>query len=235
MKKPLHLSLHHILIISFIAQVLVAVGLTSYFSWKNGQKTVEALALRLSREVTSHTQQHIHNYLKTPTSFLNINRIFADNQYLNLEQVENLQNIFWMQAQIDPQIDTIYFGSKTGDFIEVEMKNIPKVSIRNKFTAPYWETYYLNEQGQKTRKIESQKYDPRERPWYQAAVEYKELVWSPIYLFTDPPVLGITPAIPLFDRDTGHEWYRHCHVSSSSGCYGREPKQSSQRFSHVNF
>ncbi|MDJ0678705.1 MAG: diguanylate cyclase [Xenococcaceae cyanobacterium MO_167.B52] len=204
MKKNFHLSLHHILIISFVSQVLIAVGLTSYFSWKNGQKTVEAMAMRLSREVTSHTQQHINDYLKIPTLFLKINRIFAQYKYLNIDNNQELRNVFWREAQIDPKIDTIYFGSETGDFIEIELKNPPKIYLRTSATAPYWEIYRLNEEGQKTDKIERKKYDPRERPWYRAAIEQKKLTWSPIYLFTDPPVLGITPAIPLFDSKTGN-------------------------------
>ena len=203
MRKPLNLSLHHILIISCIAQILVAVGLTSYFSWKNGQKTVESMALRLSREVTSHTQQHINHYLNTPTLFLKINSIFADYKHLNLDKIKDLQNIFWEQTQIHPQIHTIFFGSQAGDFVEIEMKNPPKLYIRNSDTAPNWEIYSLNSQGQKIKQIEQREYDPRTRPWYKKAIEQNKLVWSPIYLFADPPVLGITPAIPLIDQDTG--------------------------------
>ena len=194
-----NLSLRQILIASLISQVLVAVGLTGYFSWKNGRKTVESLALRLSREVTSHTQKHVANYLNTPTTFLKLNRVFADSQLLNINDLENLQDIFWQQTKINPEIDTLYFGSATGDFIEIEMKNPPKVSIRNEDTAPYWKTYRLDEEGKAATLLSKRKYDPRLRPWYQAAIKHKDLIWSPIYLFADPPVLGITPAIPLKD------------------------------------
>ena len=55
----------------------------------------------------------------------------------------------------------------------------------------------------KRKKIGKKEFDPRTRPWYQAAMREKKLVWSPIYLFTDPPVLGITPAMPLIDNATG--------------------------------
>ena len=202
MRKKFRISLYHVLIISFISQILVAVGLASYFSWKNGRKTVEALALRSSREITFYTKQHIDEYLDTPTSFLNINRIFANSKSLNLKDLDKLQPILWQQAQINPQIDTIYFGSETGDFIEIEMKDPPVMAIRNSKTAPYWETYRLDNNGQKTQKIGQKKYDPRQRPWYKKAIEKKKLVWSPIYLFADTPVLGITSAIPLIDPDT---------------------------------
>ena len=148
--RATHLSLRQILIASLISQVCLVVGLTGYFSWRNGQKTVEALALRLSREVTSHTQQHVAEYLNIPTTFLKINQVFADSQRLNIDDIQDLQDAFWRQTQITPQINTLYFGSKTGEFVEVEMKDPPKVVIRNSATAPDWEMYRLDERGQKT-------------------------------------------------------------------------------------
>lgn len=202
MKKAAPISLRKILVVSLISQVLVAVGLTSYFSWRNGQKTVEALALRLSREVASHTQKHVNNYLNTPTLFLKINRVFAESERLNLNSQQDLQDAFWLQTQIKPQIDTLYYGNELGDFIEVEMKDSPKVAIRNSKTTPNWNIYYLDERGQKTQKIGEKEFDHRSSPWYRAAIKEKKLVWSPIYLFADPPVLGITPAMPLVNEQT---------------------------------
>ena len=194
------LSLRQILIASLISQVLVAVGLTSYFSWKNGRKTVEELALRLSREVAAHTQEHVADYLKIPTTFLNINRVFANLQHLDTNNSEELKDVFWQQAQIYPEVNTIFYGSQTGDFVEIEKTEPPKLMIRNRDTAPFWEMYGLNEAGNITVKLGTKKYDPRQRPWYQAALEHQDLIWSPIYLFAEPPVLGITPAVPLKDR-----------------------------------
>lgn len=193
------LSLRQVLIASLIFQALVAVGLTSYLSWRNGRRTVEALALELSREVSSHTEQHIQNYLNTPTTFLKINRVFTNNWRIDVSNLQDLQNVFWQQVQINPEIKTIYFGSQQGDFVEVEFKGLPKVSIRDRNSAPFWHTYSLDANGKLDQFIEKKKYDPRLRPWYHAALEHKDLVWSPIYLFADPPVLGITPAVPIVD------------------------------------
>ena len=199
-----NLSLRQILIASLVSQVLVAVGLTGYFSWKNGRKTVESLALRLSREITSHTQKQVANYLSTPTTFLKINRIFFDSQRLNVDNLQKLQDIFWQQTKINPEINTLYFGASTGDFVEIEIRDtaLPRLSIRNRQSAPYWKTYSLDEAGNKSTLLGKKLYDPRQRPWYRAAIEREDLVWSPIYLFADPPVLGVTPAIPLKEPES---------------------------------
>lgn len=196
------LSLRPILIVSLMAQIVLAVGLTGYFSWKNGQKTVRSLAMRLSREVTFHTEKHVANYLKIPTIFLQINKSFINSNDLDVNDFINLERNFLLQTQLISQINTLYFGNKEGDFIEVEMQQQPKIAIRDRMTAPYWEIYQLDEKGNKATLIKKEIFDPRTRPWYQAALKEKRLVWSPVYLFADPPVLGITTAIPIFNRQS---------------------------------
>ncbi|GAB4523264.1 MAG: hypothetical protein Tsb0014_00700 [Pleurocapsa sp.] len=184
-------------------QIIFTVGLTGYFSWRNGQKTVKSLALHLSREITAHTKDRVNSFINTPTLFLEINQAFVKLDNLNLENFANLRKNFWLQTQLTPQVNTLYYGNEQGDFIQVEMQNQPKMAIRDRATAPNWEIYNLDRQGNQTTLIATEKYDPRLRPWYQAAIKEKKIVWSPVYLFADPPVLGITPAMPIFDPQTG--------------------------------
>ena len=196
------LPLRFVLIVPFILQLIVTVGLTGYFSWRNGQKTVESLAMRLSREVTSHIEEHVYQYTKIPSLFLKINQANAKAGDLDLDNLANLERNFWLQTQLTKQMTTLYFGNERGEFIEVEMTEQPKVAIRSQVTAPLWEIYQLNAQGNKTNLIKREVFDPRIRPWYKAAVREGKLVWSPIYLFADPPVLGITPALPIYNQKT---------------------------------
>ena len=196
------LPLRFVLIVPFIAQVIMTVGLMGYFSWRNGQKTVESMAMRLSREVTYHIEEHLHQYTNISDLFLRINLANIKAGNFNIEDLVNLERNFWLQTQLTERITTLYFGSERGEFVQVDMKEEPKLSIRSEFTAPLWEIYSLNERGDKQELIKTEEYDPRLRPWYQAAVEAGELVWSPIYLLADPPVLGITPAVPIYEQQT---------------------------------
>ncbi|MGK7936565.1 MAG: diguanylate cyclase [Xenococcaceae cyanobacterium] len=196
------LPLRFVLIVPFIIQIIITVALTGYFSWRNGQKTVQSLAMELSREVTAHIEEHVYQYTQIPSLFLKINQANVKAGNLNLDSLVNLERNFWLQSQLNEGVTTLYFGSEEGEYVQVNMKEEPKVAIRSDFTAPLWEIYNLNEQGNKTNLIKAEEYDPRLRPWYQAAVEEGGLVWSPIYLFADPPVLGITPAIPIYEQHT---------------------------------
>ena len=196
------LSLRFVLIVPFLVQIIMTVGLTGYVSWRNGQKTVESLAMRLSREVTAHIEEHVYQYTKIPSLFLKINQANFSTENLDLNNLVNLERNFWLQTQLTDWITTLYFGDEKGEFVQVDMAEEPQVAIRSKFTAPLWKIYSLNDQGNKINLIKQEEYDPRLRPWYQAAVQEGGLVWSPIYLFAHPPVLGITPALPIYEQRT---------------------------------
>ena len=196
------LPLRFVLIVPFIVQIIITVGLTGYVSWRNGQKTVESLAMRLSREVTSHIEEHVYQYTNIHSLFLKINQASVKSGNLDLDNLVYLERNFWLQTQLTQHMTTLYFGNEQGEFVEVDMAEKPKVAIRSKFTAPLWEIYNLNDQGNKIKLIKKGEFDPRLRPWYQAAIQEGRLIWSPIYLFDDPPVLGITPAIPIYEQQT---------------------------------
>ena len=55
-QKFSRVSLRTVLIVPFVLQIFVAVGLTGYLSLRNGQKAVNDLADRLSNEVSDRTE-----------------------------------------------------------------------------------------------------------------------------------------------------------------------------------
>src|SRR4028119_1463886 len=61
--KTKALRLQLILIVPFVLQVVGAVGLVGYLSFKNGQKAVNDLAAQLQREVSDRVNQHLDSYL----------------------------------------------------------------------------------------------------------------------------------------------------------------------------
>ncbi len=76
------LSLRTVLIVPFIIQLIVAIGLVGYFSFRNGQQAVEDFISLLLSEVTDHVQIHINQHLQAPHL---INQSVRLNQF-NLEQ-----------------------------------------------------------------------------------------------------------------------------------------------------
>ena len=190
------------LVVPLVLQVAGAVGLTGWLSFRNGERAVNDLADRLSEEIAAKVEQHVQGYLGTSELFLRIDAASVKTGNLNLDDFPSLERYFWHQVQITPAVSTLYYGSEQGNFLQVERsEDRMTVSVRTPETAPNWRIYALDAQGRRDRFLSTRPYDPRKRPWYQAAAKRQGLAWSPIYVFTDPPVLGITPALPIYERD----------------------------------
>jgi PAS domain S-box-containing protein len=194
-KVPLRLAI----ILPFLLQVFAAVALTGWLSWYNGSQAVQELARQLSQEVTARVQTHIQNFTETPFIFLELNKSFLEAGTLDIGDFDRLQQLFWNQIQVSKQVSTLYVGMPNGNYFQVKEGNSPRLLVRTSATAPNREIYQLDEQGNRVKSLGTEPYDPRSRPWYQTAVQNRQPVWSPIYLFANPPQLGISPAIPLYN------------------------------------
>ena len=195
---PRQFPLRLVIVIPTLLQIFAAVGVTGFLSWRNGQQAVTNLATQLSQQTSDRMETHIRNYLETAELFLKVNELSARQGRLNLTDFNELQRYFWEQTQLSDAGATLYYGSETGDFLQIEQGDPATVSVRTAETAPFWHIYRLNEQGERQERIQRKEYDPRSRPWYNAARTSRTLTWSPIYVFAEPPVLGITPAIPIY-------------------------------------
>lgn len=197
--RPLPLRL--VLIVPLLIQITIAVGITGYFSWRNGQKTIDDLALRLTQEVSDHIENHIRSYTEIPRLFIKINEIAIQTGNLDVTNYSAIAEAFWEQIQLSEAVPYLYFSNSEGEFVGVwsETDDLITLRIRTKETEPIRKIYQLNAQGYRQALIRQEEFDPRLRPWYEAAVKAKQATWSPVYVFAYPPRLGISYALPIYD------------------------------------
>jgi hypothetical protein len=55
-----------VLIVPFVLQTLVTVGLVGYFSFRNGQRTVSDLSGQLRRGITNRIEEKLKTYTEIP-------------------------------------------------------------------------------------------------------------------------------------------------------------------------
>ncbi|MEE3717116.1 PAS domain S-box protein [Tumidithrix elongata RA019] len=212
--KPKKLSLRLLLVGPFVLQICVAVGLTGWLSWRNGQQAVNDIASHYRQEVADRIQHHLHTYLETPHF---INRLNAGNFQLtqtvetNFQDRAKIERYLWTQLQIFESVTTIHIGTETGEYAAVKRVDggLLNFDATDRTTQGALNTYAIDAQGDRANLIRvTPNFDPRSRPWYQSALANQgtqtdsshKLSWSPVYPYYSLPVLAITQAVPLYNK-----------------------------------
>ena len=194
--------LQTVLIVPFVLQTLVTVGLVGYFSFKNRQESVNDLTSQLRRELTSRIEGKLQTYTEIPH---NINRLNASTFAQSEIDVSAARGEFplWQQIQIYPTVSDIYCGDRHGSTLGV--RRIPadqSIELRSSNAATGYKIYgySLDRNGQRDQLVSKGNipFNPRVRPWYKAAVMVGEPVWSAIYADFATQLPTITASTPVY-------------------------------------
>jgi signal transduction histidine kinase len=198
-KSYYNLSLQNILTLPFLLQIFITVSLVGYFSWRNGQQAVNNVASELRNEVTLNVKQHIDNYLEKPQLIVELNQKAAKLDQLSLVDLQGIETDFWQQIQIFNSVYAIYWGNEQGKFAYVKRENNNSLVAKPVTVPPERQAYLLDNKGKRSKLIDSDRYDPRDRPWYKKTLDTGNNNWSSIYSFSGGE-LGITAAGALYDK-----------------------------------
>jgi diguanylate cyclase (GGDEF)-like protein len=206
-KRTRQLSLPWMLTVPFILQVVTVVGWVGYFSYRNGQRSVEDLTNQLMSAASNRVEQELVRYLETPflINQINSNAVRRGDLSLSLERSDaERERYLWQNMQLFSNLTWITLGSEQGESVGVwrpgEHQNL-QISLSNRFTQYYGNYYATNDQGLRTTllKIEKPAYDPRTRPWYQEAIAAKKPIWTRIYPGFTPGTIFIAASQPLYN------------------------------------
>ncbi|MDB9518875.1 ATP-binding protein [Roseofilum reptotaenium CS-1145] len=200
------LPLRLVLVVPFLIQIFAAVGLTGYFSLKNGKKAVNNVASQLRTEITGRVQSYLDNYLAIPHQINAANAHAIQQGWLDLNNIEALNRQFLNQSYAFGQNYPlyIYVGNKVGGFV-----GAGRYEINDAFVWEFTEnlepgeliSYPANSEGNLTDVLTTYNFfDATTRPWYQKAVKENSQIWSEVYTYADN-ILGVTAAQPIFDLE----------------------------------
>jgi signal transduction histidine kinase len=194
------LPLQMVLVVSFGVQIFGAVGLTSYLSMQNGQKAVNDLANQLMGEVSSRINLQLETYLSIPPQINHVNANQHSLGLLNLEAPESLERYFWYQAGEYDSVSFHIFGNEQGEYAGIERLDTGERQIVTSDLEQGYRVYGSDRQGNRTTLIRRRegRYDPRERPWYKAAVAAGKPTWGNIYVWFKNQQLGIPAVQPIY-------------------------------------
>ncbi len=195
-------SLRTLLVLPFMLEILVAVGLTGFLSYYNGQKAVNDLARQLRTEITARIQDRLEDYLSTPRQVNRLNANAIELGHVDVDDKQGRERHFFKQIQTFPLISHNYMGTATGEYFGAKRLLDGELQVMFRDDSGSNLYYRTDKQGQRLEKVnEARNYDPRERPWYQAAVKAGQSSWSQVYPDFTTRNLAITAVHPIFDTE----------------------------------
>ncbi|HBQ99631.1 MULTISPECIES: PAS domain S-box protein [unclassified Roseofilum] len=198
-KIPLKL----LLIIPFVLQIVMAVGVTGWFSVRYGKKAVNEVATQLRYEVSQRIAQKLSEYLRIPHQVNQVTLDTLELGYLQIEDFPKLQNHFIKQVQRFDLIDSVFFGSETNEFIGIAHGRDDRLQLMRagKATGGSIHFHWLNEQNRPIELIKKTPNFPiRDRPWYKVAVESEQEIWGPIFTYHAYPRMAIPASVAIRDE-----------------------------------
>ncbi len=195
-----------VLVLPFVLQTLVTVGLVGYFSFRNGQQTVKDLSGQLRQGITHRIEEKLKSYTEVPHIINRFNTIaFAENN-IDVENAEG-ESQFWQQTLMFPSTSLIYCGSNRSGAVLGVGRLAGEKSLQlwesNATTGNVPHFYSLDAQGQQDRPLgkDTKRFDSRLRPWYKAAVAAGQPAWSDIYADFTTGLPTITASKSVYDAN----------------------------------
>ena len=203
--RPLsQVPLRTVLIVPFVLQIFAAVGLVGYLSWRNGQKTVNDLAAQLMGEVGDRIQLRLNTYLNTPHQLNQHNQTVLEQGLLSAQDMPGLERFLLGRLNSFESIKYIAWGNEQGDYVGVTRLQDNTLSIEAADNSTGFEYHAYTVKPDKHRgellDVVAPTYDPRSRPWYQAAVTAGKGAWSSIYVWFDNTKIAIDAVLPVYDQ-----------------------------------
>ncbi len=182
-----NLSLRSVLIFPYVALVIalaVAIGILSYFT---GGHAVLTVSEHLLQETVSRISQAVDRHVVG--SMATLEAAFPNGMLapVSIESdFKNMRTRFWIATSlhIDPN-NYVYYGNRAGQAMGLFRHSLDKGEIRIKYTAEEHRSIYqlAGINGElKARRIEEKLFDPRQRPWYQAAQTASHDTWTSVYI-----------------------------------------------------
>ncbi|MEH1920369.1 ATP-binding protein [Nostoc sp.] len=194
--------LSFILVVLFLLQILLAVGLTAYLSIHNGQKAVNEVASELRHEVANRVEQNLQTYLSTPRQVLRGNQNLINIGLLKIENLATWESYLVEQLKTFPDALALTVSNEQQEHLTVEKLNDRQFLLKKAGKSTEYDlyTYKIDSQGQRTQLPEVIKnYDARSRPDYQTAVTAKKFSFSQIFIPSSEPRLFISASQPIYN------------------------------------
>ncbi|HEY9619382.1 MAG TPA: ATP-binding protein [Crinalium sp.] len=223
------IPLQWILVIPFVLQVLAAVGIIGFLSFRNGQKAVNDLASQLINKASQQVDEHLNSYLALPIQLTQMNVDAIATGDLNVYDKRASERYLWRQSRAFKNLTYVGYALTDGREIGAGrwIKGMDVVLYDNLPGAGEVTDYATDAQGNPTRALQTYDYDPLTDAWYQDTIRAGKLIWTRIYATENTNIEVSEAGKDLqesndVDLNTGLEYY--VAVSAAAPFYDKNHK-----------
>ncbi len=198
--RAVKLPLRWVLIVPFVLQLLGAVGLVGYLSFRNGERSVNDLADKLMDDVGSRVSDNLEAYLRTPHELNQTKRNAIALGTLSPMKSDGWEKFLWHQIQNYPSINITSIARANGDYRAAEKlsSGMTRVNYSGDDTKHTFFSYDTNEKGDRTRNADQvPNADVRGHSGFIAASTASGPIWTAPYVSFLEPTLLLSDMEPL--------------------------------------
>jgi diguanylate cyclase (GGDEF)-like protein len=198
--------LQAVLVVPFLLQITVAVGLTGWLSWRNGQEAVSDLAQQLVDRTGDQVSEQLNNYLSIPVR-INATNKAAWGEGLIHDDPDQIRRMFWSEVIANPGISYIDFTMPNGEYLGVgrwQVDNRLTFDEKQAGDGQQATTYTFGKNSDRGSLEYTGPYDPWNEPWVQTALKHNRQSWTltieEIADKVNPYYIGMSLSTPVYDR-----------------------------------
>jgi signal transduction histidine kinase len=193
--------LRAVLIVPFVLQIVIAVGLTGYLSLRNGQRAVNQVADDLRREIASRIEEKLTSYLALPHQVNQLNADAIEQGIVNVSDLSQLDDYLAQQIRQLEQLTAIVIATDAPDYVEAITFDHEAVTVNiwNQEEGGILQ-WTIDAQGNQSQSTSTPDYDHRQRGWYRNTLIQGRSNWTEPFATITPQRLIISANQPIYDE-----------------------------------
>ena len=199
------LSIKTIIITTFVLVIMIAVAVIAYLIFSRWYSSAESTVMKISHSINNHIYEQVASFMESPVSINNENHKLIRDGIVDIQNEEERERYFL--GALDSFNEEIYsysYGTAEGAYYGARRNETGDLEImRNDHSTGGNSWYFSVDDDYRAGDIAVKlgQFDPRTRPWFQAAVEAGAPAFSPLYKHFVMDDLTVSVATPVYSSE----------------------------------
>ncbi|MGE4220313.1 MAG: cache domain-containing protein, partial [Alphaproteobacteria bacterium] len=204
----MRLTFKRFVVAGIIGLQVVTVTAVLLSSQLSTQDVILGYARQIMGGLADDTAERSRRFMAPAQAAVELTARLAESGVVGFDDIDALERYLFEQLRMRPQIAGLYYGRTDGEFLYVkrDAERDPD-GVRTKYISHrsgermvhlWWRDPDFVRAGDAADPADT--FDPRERPWYRAAVARGGPVWTDPYIFFTSRQPGVTAASPIYTK-----------------------------------